>query len=209
MRTEGDIVAIYGDNGTKYATYLYFCFDYIRRTWRKMNDYIRMTWRKMNKFKKHIVGDLLVACILVLGCLYCGFNGTFLFQLIGFPLALYIALQHTFLWVKIFYDLKFSEPQKIVTKGYQNAFYTPIYNARFSNYVGYYEVSFGDPRLPGKYIYFDAERFRGGDELEVTYYKRSRYIVDIKLLKPLENKKANQNPDSIKLKRSVRPRPKR
>ena len=163
----------------------------------------------MNKVKKHIVGDLILSWIFVLGCLYCGFIGTFLFHLIGFPFALYIALERTFLWGKIFYDLKFSEPQKIVTKGYQNAFYTPIYAYIRLNDSCYYEVSFGDPRLPGKYIYFDAERFRGGDELEVTYYKRSRYIVDIKLLKPLENKKANQNPDSIKLKRSVRPRPKR
>ena len=157
---------------------------------------------------KHLIGDILLSWVLCIGCIYGGFAWTIVFHFFV-PLILYEALERTFLWGKIFYDLKFSEPQKIVTKGYQNAFYMPIYAYIRFNDSCYYEVSFGDPRLPGKYIYFDAERFRGGDELEVTYYKRSRYIVDIKLLKPLENKKANQNPDSIKLKRSVRPRPKR
>ena len=162
----------------------------------------------MSTVTKHLVGDIFLSWVLCIGCIYGGFAWTIVFHFFV-PFTLYVALQRTFLWGKIFYDLKFSEPQKIITKGYQNACYWPIYNTCRSNSIGYYEVKFGDSRLPGKYIYFDAERFRGGDELEVTYYKRSRYIVDIKLLKPLENKKASQNPDSIKLKRSVRPRPER
>ena len=196
MRTEGDIVAIYGDNGTKYATYLYFCFDYIRRT-----------WRTMNKVKKHMIADILLHWLFVVGFAYFG-CGKFPGMLLGVPLVMWFALKRTFFWGKILLDLKFSEPQKIITKCYQSACRLPVYGYEFCR-LRYSEVTFSDPRLPGKYVYFDVAIYRGGDELEVTYYKRSRYIVDIKLLKPLENKKANQNPNSIKLKRSLRPRPKR
>ena len=162
----------------------------------------------MNKAKMHMIADIFLSWLFVVGFVYFG-CGKFSGMLLGVPLTSLFALQRTIFWGKTLYDLKFSEPQKIITKCYQSACRLPVYLYDFCK-LRYSEVTFSDPRLPGKYVYFDVAIYRGGDELEVTYYKRSRYITDIKLIKSIgENKKANQNPDSMKLKRSVRPRPKR
>ena len=97
---------------------------------------------------------------------------------------------NTFFWLRVAYDIKFSEPQKTVTKGYSNYYNKDLYDFlyRFKSYSArkyicfYSKIRFDDKRLIGWFVYFDQPTFKHGEPIEVVYYPRSKYIKSISRL---------------------------
>ena len=105
------------------------------------------------------------------------------------PLAIVYFVKESARLILIFIDIKSREPQTIITKGYSKIVRHPVYILQISEKLMYSVVTFCDVRLKGKYIYLENDMYQDGDELEITYYPRSKYITSIKLL---SRKKTNK-----------------
>ena len=126
-----------------------------------------------------LVADLIVVWITLLIALYLGFVVTIMFHFWGaFILIWYIV--RTFKWLRILFDKIFSKPVVIRTKQIRDVIrerVAPIVNSEIS--PSYSVVRFNDKSLPSKYIYFDECHYKTGEEIEVIYYPRSKYITKI------------------------------
>lgn len=133
----------------------------------------------MKNIKLHIVMDVVSMWGLILCGLYLGFTGTILYFVFSVPLIIWFSIR-TFKWAKILFDVIFSKPQTIITRGFRFSDRHQVYALNVFRNVYYSIIRFSDPGLKGEYICFEYYIFRGGEKLEVTYYKHSRYITSIK-----------------------------
>lgn len=85
------------------------------------------------------------------------------------------------IWLPIAFAVRFSKPKTITTKGYRSAYRMPVSPRKTKHH--YSVILFDDPNLKGKYYSLDEALFRHGEELEIIYYPRSRYICSIQRIK--------------------------
>ena len=138
----------------------------------------------------HITMSMMIDLSLILGAIYSYFviePSLILFYSI--PIFIWFC-RDLFKWLRILFAVKFSTPKTIITKGYRFAMRKRVYMLEKRGKLHYSSVRFSDDRLKGDYVYFDEAVFRGGEPLEVTYYPRAKYIVDIK--------RANTNDETTK-----------
>ena len=127
----------------------------------------------------YLVVDLIGTWILIIGGIYLGFVYSFMFH-VWAPIILAWYIVRTSRWIRILFNKIFSKPQVIRTKQIRYALRDPaaqIVNLEIS--PSYSVVRFNDKRLPGEYIYLDECHYRTGEEVEVIYYPRSKYITKI------------------------------
>lgn len=139
-----------------------------------------MTARKRKKkIILYLAADLLGTWILIIGGIYLGFVSSFMFH-VGASIVLVWYIVRTSRWIRILFDKIFSKPQVIRTKQIRDVLRNraaPIVNSKIS--PSYSVVRFNDKRLPGEYIYLDECHCRTGEEVEVVYYSRSKYILKV------------------------------
>ena len=138
----------------------------------------------MKKIKKHIVLDIITMWIFVSICVcYAIVKDSILIFCGTIPLIIWYSTR-TYRYGLIFMDVFFSEPQCVHTRGYRFSVSERVYALDLTKNIHYYYVFFNDKQLndgrfKDKYIFFEARPFIGGELLEVTYYKRSKFILDI------------------------------
>ena len=117
--------------------------------------------------------------LLVLMGLY---RGLFIEQGLPFIMTLMVGalwLPNTCRWLLVLFDVVFSTPKTTVTKGFRYALREESnVSRRFTKHFSV--ISFDDKKLNGEFYYFDAVAFRHGEEIEVTYYPRSKFIKKMK-----------------------------
>ena len=139
----------------------------------------------MKKIKKHIILDVITMWLFASICLcYAIVKDSILIFCGTIPLIIWYSTR-TYRYCLILMDVLFSEPRCVLTKGYRFAVSERVYALDITKNIHYYYVLFNDKKLndgrfKDKYIFFEARPFSGGELLEVTYYKRSKFILDIK-----------------------------
>ena len=123
-------------------------------------------------------------------------------SLIGVLFLVFIALSRTVKWTCVLYDVKFSKPETVYTKGFRNYGREPLmpilsgsrYSKNRYNRTGYYTtVRFDDQKFKGWYTYFDfAYDFKHGQCIEVVYYPISKHIVSMRTVEEEKTKKRYQ-----------------
>lgn len=133
--------------------------------------------------KKHIHIILDVVSMWALSAL--GFLGGVWFNNLAFwfwdaLLSIYF-LGRTSRWILYLYDKVFNKLCTVRTKSYDSSYSHPIcFLAKSKSKLRYSEVRFNDPKLKGRFFSFEIDVFKGGDLLEMTYYKNSKVIKSIK-----------------------------
>ena len=137
----------------------------------------------VKKIKKHIILDIILMWLLIFAGIYIGIKNSPILIFYSVILSIWY-IYRTYRYCLIFMDVLFSEPRCVLTRGYRFAVSERVYALDLTKNIHYYYVLFDDKtlndgRFKDKYIFFEARPFRGGDLLQVTYYKRSKFILDI------------------------------
>lgn len=132
----------------------------------------------MNKTILHILLDLAIEWLLIVAGITWGIKASILYIIGTIPLFLWSG-NKTIRWARVGFDILFSKPRTEATKAYRYAYRERIYPFMPKSIWHYSIVKFNDINLKGDYIFLGEALFRGGVELEITYYPRSKYIVAI------------------------------
>ena len=138
----------------------------------------------VKKIKMHCALDVITMWLFIGICVcYAIVKDSVLIFCGTLPLIIWYAFR-TYRYFLILIDVLFCEPLCVCTRGYRFAVSERVYALDLTKNIHYYYVLFNDKQLndgrfKDKYIFFEARPFIGGELLEVTYYKRSKFILNI------------------------------
>ena len=135
----------------------------------------------MRTRKIHIIVDIVTMWTFVVLAIYLGIAVSKIYIFFAFPLVIWFFVR-TLKWLRIAFDVFFSTPLTISTKGFRFSYRDRIYALDITKTLFYSVVMFDDAKLKGKYVYLETAMFCHGEILEITYYPKSKYIKSIKKL---------------------------